>query len=216
MIFKDNVLKEYLKNVYFITGTPCGGKTTISRELGRRHGFLVYDVDEQFSAHRKMSSPFYQPAMNKMFKNADEFFGRTTEEYAKWLLENTREQLDYVLMDLIRISQDQTIICDLHLTVDEAEQLTDYARIVFLIKEPSNLIDDYCNRPDHSDFSDYVNSATQPESAKENCNRTLEYLNRGRYECIKKSRFFWIERDSHSTKEGTMLKVEQHFGLQKR
>lgn len=36
MIFQDNVIKEYLKNVYFITGTPCGGKTTISRELAKR------------------------------------------------------------------------------------------------------------------------------------------------------------------------------------
>ena len=37
MIFQDNVIKEYLRNVYFITGTPCGGKTTISRELAKRH-----------------------------------------------------------------------------------------------------------------------------------------------------------------------------------
>ena len=35
MIFQDNVIKEYLKNVYFITGTPCGGKTTVSRLAAR-------------------------------------------------------------------------------------------------------------------------------------------------------------------------------------
>ena len=35
MIFQDNVIKEYLKNVYFITGTPCGGKTTVSRALAK-------------------------------------------------------------------------------------------------------------------------------------------------------------------------------------
>lgn len=40
MILQDNVIKEYLKNVYFITGTPCGGKTTISRELAKRHIFF--------------------------------------------------------------------------------------------------------------------------------------------------------------------------------
>ena len=41
MIFQDNVLKEYLKNVYFVTGTPCGGKTTISRELANRHNLIL-------------------------------------------------------------------------------------------------------------------------------------------------------------------------------
>lgn len=26
MTFQDNVLKAYLTNVFFVTGTPCGGK----------------------------------------------------------------------------------------------------------------------------------------------------------------------------------------------
>lgn len=29
MMFQNNVIKYYLKNVYFITGIPCSGKTTI-------------------------------------------------------------------------------------------------------------------------------------------------------------------------------------------
>lgn len=106
MVFQDNVIKAYLKNVYFITGTPCGGKTTISRELAKRHGLLVYDVDEQFANHQKISNAAFQPSMNKTFKDADAFFGRTVEEYEKWLIDNTREQLDFVFLDLIRLSQD--------------------------------------------------------------------------------------------------------------
>ncbi|XCP86497.1 AAA family ATPase [Roseburia hominis] len=47
MIFQDNVLKEYLKNVYFVTGTPCGGKTTVSRELAKRHNLVVYDITKK-------------------------------------------------------------------------------------------------------------------------------------------------------------------------
>ena len=81
MIFQDNVLKEYLKNVYFITGTPCGGKTTISRELANRHNILVYDIDEQFEKHQQVSNAAFQPAMNKKFKDADEFFLRTVDDY---------------------------------------------------------------------------------------------------------------------------------------
>ena len=46
MIFQDNVMKEYLKNVYFIAGTPCGGKTTISCALAKKYGFEIYDIDE--------------------------------------------------------------------------------------------------------------------------------------------------------------------------
>lgn len=213
MIFQDNVMKEYLKNVYFITGTPCGGKTTISRELAKRHNFQVYDVDEQFEKHQKASNAAYQPAMNKVFKNADEFFGRTVDEYKKWLIDNTREQLDFVLLDLIRLSQNQIVLCDCHLTMEQAEEITEPSRIVFLLKDPANIIEDYCNRPDHQGFSDFINSATDTEKAKEICNATLRSLNEKRYSDIKESDYYWIERTSESTVEKTAEKVERHFGF---
>lgn len=215
MIFQDNVIKEYLKNVYFVTGTPCGGKTTISRELAKRHDLLVYDIDEQFADHRKISNHMFQPAMNKAFKDADEFFGRTVDEYRKWLVDNTREQLDFVLLDLIRLSQNQIVLCDCHLTMEEAEKITEPSRVVFLIKEPTNIIDDYCNRLDHQGFTNFINSASEPEKAKATCNETLKSLNESRYNAIKDSTYCWIERTSQSTVEETVRKVERHFGFVK-
>ena len=213
MIIQDNVLKEYLKNVYFITGTACGGKTTISRELAKHHNIMVYDIDEQFDDHRRISDPKFQPNMNSTFKNADEFFGRTVEEYKKWLVGNSREQLEFALMDLIRLSKEQKVLCDCHLTMEEAEKLTDPYRIVFLVKDPSNIIEDYCNRPDHQDFSSFIHSAFNVENAKEICNETLKSLNQEIYEKIKKSQYFWLERTDISTVKDTVRKVEQHLGL---
>ena len=190
MIFQDNVLKEYLKNVYFITGTPCGGKTTISRALAKRHGFVVYDVDEKFSLHQEIADSKFQPSMTKRFKNADEFFGRSVEEYMKWLMDNTREQLDFVLLDLIRLSQNQIVLCDCHLTVEEADKLTDVSRVAFLIKNPVNLIEDYCNRQDHQDFNDFLRSSTNVENAKLTCNIALRNINKESYNKIKNSYYF--------------------------
>lgn len=215
MIFQDNVLCEYLKNVYFITGTPCGGKTTVSHKLAKRHNLLVYNIDEQFAIHQNISNSAFQPSMNKVFKNADAFFGRTVEEYKKWLIDNTREQLDFVLLDLIRLSQNRILLCDCHLTVEEANQLTEASRIVFLIKEPSNLVDDYCNRPDHQGFRDFINSASDVKKAKVICNGALKDLNQKRYTDIKNSGYYWIERTQKSTIDETVEKVEQHFGLVK-
>lgn len=213
MIFQDNVIKEYLKNVYFITGTPCGGKTTISRELAKRHKVLVYDIDERFANHQKISNPAFQPSMNKVFKDADEFFGRSVEEYKEWLINNTREQLDFVILDLIRLSQNKIVLCDCHLTMEEAEKYTEASRIAFLIREPSNLIEDYCNRPDHQGFSAFINSASDVEKAKATCNATLKSLNEKSYNDIRDSNYFWIERTENSTIEETVRKVEQHFGF---
>ena len=49
----------------------------------------MYDIDEMFEKHQKLSDAAFQPSMNKFFKDADEFFGRTVEEYKQWLIHNT-------------------------------------------------------------------------------------------------------------------------------
>lgn len=61
-----------------------------------------------------------------------------TAEYQKWLLDGTREQLDFVLLDLIRLSQNQRVICDCHLAVEQAKRFSDPSRVAFLIREPVN------------------------------------------------------------------------------
>ncbi|MBP5604608.1 MAG: shikimate kinase [Ruminiclostridium sp.] len=218
MLIQDNILKEYLKNVYFVTGTACGGKSTISRALGREFGFEVFNIDDRFEEHRAKSDPLIQVNMNKNFANADEFFLRPVEEYTKWLLDNAREQLDFIILDLIRISQDRPVICDSHITAEEADVLTVPERTVFLIKEPtdiSELISDYSGRPDHTDFRDYLNSATDAEKARYNCGKVLYELNRDACKKIKASRYRWIERTADSTVEKTMKMVADHFGFKK-
>lgn len=213
MIIQDNVLKEYLKNVYFISGTPCGGKTTIARELAKRHNLPIYDIDAQFAKHQQISNPAAQPAMNKTFPNADAFFGRTVAEYTSWLMDSTREQLDFALLDLICLSHNQSVLCDCHLTVEEADHVTEASRIVFLIKEPSNLVDDYCNRPDHQGFCAYMGSASDPEKARSLCNAALKSLNGEKYKQIKNSSYVWLERSQGRSVGETVREVEQHFRL---
>ena len=213
MIFQDNIIKQYLKNVYFVAGTPCGGKTTVTRALSKMYGIPVYDIDERFPEHQAMSDPVSQPSMNKNFRDTDEFFGRSVEEYKAWLLSNTREQLDFVLLDLMRLSKDQIILCDCHLTLEQAAQITDPSHVAFMLKKPENLVDEYCNRPDHQGFSDFIHSATDFEQAKATCNETLLSLNAKYYEDVKASGYFWLDRaDGRSVTENAAL-TATHFGF---
>ena len=214
MIFQDNIIKQYLKNVYFIAGTPCGGKTTVSRALAKKYDIPVYDIDERFPEHQAMSDPAFQPAMNRDFRDADEFFGRSVEEYKAWLLQNTREQLDFILLDLMRLSQDRPIFCDCHLTLEQAAMVTDPSHIAFMIKKPVNLVDEYCNRPDHQGFSDFIHSATDFEAAKATCNETLMTLNAKYYEDVKASGYFYVDRGDGLSVEETVARTVAHFGLQ--
>ena len=215
MIFQDNIVKQYLKNVYFIAGTPCGGKTTVSRALAEKYGIPVYDIDEHFPEHQAMSDAVSQPAMNKNFRDADEFFGRSVAEYKAWLLQNTREQLDFVLLDLMRLSKDQIVLCDCHLTLEQAAQFTDAAHVAFMLKKPENLVDEYCNRPDHQGFSDFIHSATDFEAAKATCNETLLSLNAKYYEDVKASGYFYVDRADGLSVDETVARTAKHFGFER-
>ena len=99
MIFQDNIIKEYLRNVYFISGTPCGGKTTITKALGEKYNIPVYVIDDQIPYHIRLSDKEHQPEMNRDFKDADEFFGRTVEEYKNWLIKKQAESEQTGLVD---------------------------------------------------------------------------------------------------------------------
>ena len=212
MIFQDNIIKEYLRNVYFISGTACGGKTTVTKALGEKYGIPIYVIDDQFTIHQLMSDKEHQPTMNTMFRDVDEFFGRTVEEYKNWLLGNKREQLDFVLLDLIKLSRDQVILCDLHIVVEEADKITDPSRIAFMISKPENIVDTYCNRPDHQPFNEFIHSATDYEKAKAVCEQTLTELNIDAYNFIKNSDYYWVERDNNRSVADTVALVEKHFG----
>jgi len=118
-----------------------------------------------------------------------------------------------VLMELIRLSQDRIVLCDCHLTMEQAEQITEVSRVAFLIREPSNLVEEYCNRPDHQGFANFINSASDVAKAKKTCSATLQSLNEKVYKDIKASKYFWVERTPDSTVEETLAKVERHFGL---
>lgn len=206
--------KEQFKNVYFITGTATGGKTTISKALADKYDFLRYDVDVEFDRHKSLSDPINQPYMNKEFKNADEFFLRDKDEYIDWLINNTKEQMEFVLKDIVELSKNQKLVCDLHLNVDEARQIANTNQLVFLIREDNtNIIDDYINRKSHEGFKNFINSSTNPELAKENCNNVLRELNEKRCRDIRNSEYLYIERNSNSTVEKTLELVEKQFNL---
>ncbi len=112
MNLPDNIIRHFLRNVYFISGSACGGKSTISEYLSKKYGIALYNLDEQFSKHKEISDPFYQPAMNKEYKTWEEYFSRPPKEYSNSLKKSIREQDEIAVLDLINIAKDQKVIVD--------------------------------------------------------------------------------------------------------
>lgn len=58
-------VKEQLKNVFWLGGSPCSGKSSISAVLARRFGLDVYHLDEAFDTHIKSLDPENHPALTR-------------------------------------------------------------------------------------------------------------------------------------------------------
>ena len=55
--------EDMLKNVFWLGGSPCAGKSSISEILASRFDVDVYHVDEAFETHVEGLNPTQQPAL---------------------------------------------------------------------------------------------------------------------------------------------------------
>lgn len=57
--------EEPLKNLFWLGGSPCAGKSSISDSLASRFDLDVYHVDEAFETHTQSLDAVHQPALTK-------------------------------------------------------------------------------------------------------------------------------------------------------
>lgn len=107
MNLPDNILKQKLKNVYFIWGS---GKTTSANELARRHSYYVYHTDDNRWTHFTNATPEFQPTM---CRDVPDYFALDPEDARQWEHDIVREMTPMIVADLIELStQHETVICE--------------------------------------------------------------------------------------------------------
>lgn len=219
MKISDNMLKHNLKNVYFLGGTACGGKTTMGKAIAKKYNILHYDDNyhnDSFKEFKSLCKPKHQPHNAKV----DEIRANSWEDYFARLangddfLNNAiLEQLEYVLLELMKLSQNQKVIADLHLPLELAKEITDYNKVAFLITSPDNVVKDYYQRNDHKDIYELIMSLDEPQISLDNLHTYLYNGTNNFSNSVKSSDFFYIIRDENSTVEKTLSLLEKHFEL---
>ncbi|MDR1821071.1 MAG: ATP-binding protein [Oscillospiraceae bacterium] len=218
MNIAENILKYHLRNVYFFCGTACGGKTTISKALAEKHGFLWVDGDVGSEEYKLIADTEHQPAMMKMpgFKRDmdwEEYFDRPFREYHKLLEASGKEQRPMTLLELIKLADTQKVVVDTHMPIKLMKSLTDYNRVVFLVTDTDRIVRDYLNRPGHQEIYDLIMTLQEPERKLENLYQMLRYGNELFLDELYESDVLYISRDDNSTVADTLAQVERHFGL---
>jgi len=227
MHIANNILKRSLQNVYFITGTVLAGKTTMCKNLEERHGFTWFDYNHNGDPFKKWLSlcdEKYQPlqfARNKRHSKQgnydwDAHFNRSAEEIIAEREGRTLndEFLEFVVIELIKLSQNNKVIIDFCAPIETLVGIADYDRIACLLTAPHLVTTiNYGSRDDHKDHYDWLLSLNEPEKKIAKQDEIFKIDTERTYEEVRKYNLFSIVRTEESTIQGMIKSLEEHFML---
>ncbi|MBR4224398.1 MAG: hypothetical protein IKR73_06275, partial [Oscillospiraceae bacterium] len=87
MIIEDNIIRYYMKDVYFITGTAYAGKSTAVKALSERYGMIFCGENYDMAVSDIVAEPDVQPDICYMKQLTDwrGFVTRSPQEYERWI-----------------------------------------------------------------------------------------------------------------------------------
>lgn len=217
MNIADSIIKNKLKNVYFIWGSV---KTTIANSLSKKYGFYVYSTDESRNRQIKLANPVDQPYMCRNFEKeygVKSFWELPKEVIAEREVHFVAEMTPMMVAELIQLSSlHNVIICEGDIDYSAIAPVATNA--VHLCNQSTSF--DWFNRPDHENIRDTV--AGRTDLNDEEKQRVIEHA----YECVTPAESNipdWVTElgikniiwNNHTSIDTTAFEVAEYFGFTK-
>src|SRR5215216_5249591 len=95
-------LERELGHAFWLGGSPCAGKSTISEILAGRFGLEVYHVDEAFEVHAQSLDPVLHPALTRWRASSwDRRWMQPVDRLLQEVIACYREHYTLILEDLL-------------------------------------------------------------------------------------------------------------------
>ena len=187
MKIENNILKYYLKNVYFITGTAYAGKSTTVKMLADRYDMVFCGENYHSAVSDIVATPDAQPDICFINNLTDwkEFVKRTPEEYERWIYSTAKEAAEFEVAELISVSQNRKVIVDTNISVDTLKEISDYNHVAVMLSPLSMSVERFFDRsdPEKQFLLKVIESCEDSERVMENYRRGLELIN-GKVHCF--------------------------------
>ncbi len=106
-------LKAELKNVFWIGGSPCAGKSSISEILADSFDFDVYHVDEAFAGHIQNLEPISHPNLiNWCASSWNERWMKPNDKLLQEVIACYREHFSFVLADILAAPKQKPLLVE--------------------------------------------------------------------------------------------------------
>jgi 2-phosphoglycerate kinase len=201
------------ENVFWLGGSPCAGKSSISEILAGGFGLDVYHVDEAFASHASRLDPALHPALTKWETSSwDERWMQPTESLLRDAVACYREHLGLILEDIISTQRRRPLLVEgtALLPRQVAALLTDRRQAVWVVPTPRFQREHYSRRVW---VRETLRQCSNPESAFQNwMERDTRFADWVRAEA-RELNLELLEVDGGRTIEENALAVATHFRL---
>lgn len=220
MKIANNILKHYLKNVYFITGTAYSGKSTMVKMLAERYDMIFCGENYHMDVSNVVATNDTHPDIcyNKNLKDWKEFVTRSLEEYERWIYSVAKEAAEFEVVELISISQDKNVIVDTNIPIEILKEISDYQHVAVMLSPQSMSVKRFFDRndPEKQFILNVIESCENPEAVMKNYRQGLARINsKKHYDEYAESGFFTVVREDNGldTREEVCDVIAKHFGL---
>lgn len=220
MKIENNIIKHYLKNVYFITGTAYAGKSTMVQMLADRYGLVACGENYCGRVSDQVAVPEKQPNLCyfQTMKDWQEFVNRTPEEYERWIYETAKEAAEFEVAELIGLAQENKVIVDTNIPLDILQEIAEYHQVAVMLSPQSMSVERFFDREDVEKqfLLEQIQKAENPEKTMENFKACIARVNsRAHYEDYANSGFFTLYREEGDgdTRKEVLERLAVHFGL---
>lgn len=220
MKIENNILKYYLRNVYFITGTAYAGKSTTVKMLADRYDMIFCGENYHIGVSDEIADDELQPDLcyRRNLKDWKDFVTRSPEEYERWIYNSGREGAGFEIAELISLARDNKVIADTSIPLDILKEISDYNHVAVMLSPQSMSVDRFFDRadPDKQFILSVIDSCEDSETVMENYRRGLSLINSQKhYDEYAESGFFTVVREDSvkDTREEVCDIIARHFGL---
>ena len=217
----DNLIRHYLRNVYFINGHSCAGKSTMVKMLSERYDMIFCGENYHDVFPREKLSRWKQPGLCYFdtMSGWEEWLNMTPEEHWNWTQQVSQECIEIEILELIHLAASgKKIIVDTNIPPDVLREISDYRHVAILLCDPPDICFTRFFDRDDSDkkfMMEQIKKCRDPEATLKNFNSWALYHPEEEIDWTHTGFFSYTRSDFETDTREEMLRVlAEHFGLE--
>ena len=211
-----------LSNVYFVIGTSYAGKSTIVKNLAKKHQGIALEENYHDAKLPELDSrEFPNLTYTRDLQDWHEFIRRTPDEYVRWL-NDVKKECEIIELQMLEEllakpeTQGKRIFVDTNISMETLHRISDEKHVLVMLADPEIGIHRFFDRPDPEKQFLYrlMLEEPDPQAALDNYREILtRVMSRESYDELLHSGFPVLFRDENRSQEETVRLADEIFGI---